>query len=377
MLQVAQAINPDSLLEKNDFLSRFWKDVFLKAEEKNASDIHAESLVNQGFCVRFRVDGILQTIYPTDSSKKIFEATDFIDKLKQIANLSLLEKKRMLDSRFSLSLTESSYRACLTPGLEGQNIVLRVIRQANTPSLSDLNLPEETLKDIRSSALKAKGLFLITGPTGSGKSTTLSSIINDCVDAKTEKVISIEDPVERTLDYVQHEPVSKDFPFNDAIRSALRQDPDVILVGEIRDEESCGLALKAASTGHLVFSTLHTNSAIGTISRLLMLAEPYQFAESVLFIGAQRLFPKLCTHCRLKKDDLYYREKKGCEHCSFGIKGRQAVLEYLCDLDPEDIYLFQKNSKALEEKVKNKILDQIFALSEQGILCSSLRENYV
>jgi type II secretory ATPase GspE/PulE/Tfp pilus assembly ATPase PilB-like protein len=345
VLQTAKARSPDELLSKKDFQSRFWIDVFLKANEINASDIHIEQ-IKEGLLVRFRVQGeLLQFI---EYKEEFSLVRNLINRLKHICSLDLSVNDEAQDRSVSFELTNSRYRIALSPSVFGENFVFRIIRDEFIPKLSELYLPQETEADLRYAMNQKQGFICITGPTGSGKSTTLQSILME-LDREKKKVITIENPVERIIPSTLQKEINHKVSWKTAIKMALREDPDIILIGEIRDRESAELALEAAQTGHLVFSTLHTNDVAGIVDRLLGLGvEKRLIADNLLFVSAQRLIQRLCSNCKVNLADGYYIKGDGCEHCSAkgvkGIKGRLPIVEYSFYPTPESIIEFDKKN---------------------------------
>lgn len=345
VLQTAKARSADELLSKKDFQSRFWIDVFLKANEINASDIHIEQ-IKDGLLVRFRVQGeLLQFI---EYKEEFSLVRNLINRLKHVCSLDLSVNDEAQDRSVSFEVTNSRYRIALSPSVFGENFVFRIIRDEYIPKLSDLFLPKETEADLRYAMNQKQGFICITGPTGSGKSTTLQSILME-LDREKKKVITIENPVERIIPSTLQKEITHKVSWKTAIKMALREDPDIILIGEIRDRESAELALEAAQTGHLVFSTLHTNDVAGIVDRLLGLGvEKRLIADNLLFVSAQRLIQRLCSNCKVKLADGYYIKGDGCENCSAkgvkGIKGRLPIVEYSFYPTPESIIEFDKKN---------------------------------
>lgn len=345
VLQTARARSADELLSKKDFQSRFWIDVFLKANEMNASDIHIEQ-IKDGLLVRFRVQGELLLFI--EYKEEFSLVRNLINRLKHVCSLDLSVNDEAQDRSVSFEVTNSRYRIALSPSVFGENFVFRIIRDEFIPKLSDLFLPKETEADLRYAMNQKQGFICITGPTGSGKSTTLQSILME-LDREKKKVITIENPVERIIPSTLQKEINHKVSWKTAIKMALREDPDIILIGEIRDRESAELALEAAQTGHLVFSTLHTNDVAGIVDRLLGLGvEKRLIADNLLFVSAQRLIQRLCSNCKVKLVDGYYIKGDGCEHCSAkgvkGIKGRLPIVEYSFYPTPESIIEFDKKN---------------------------------
>ncbi len=318
----------------------------LKASILNkASDIHIEP--NEfNVSVRNRIDGVLREIFVID--KDVYNA--FVSRVKIVANLDISEKRKSQDGRFSMKIDEHEYdfRLSTAPTLHGESLVLRVLDQQKILlKLNDFGLDKDNLQKIKNLITSPYGIVFITGPTGSGKTTTLYAILNE-IKSIENKIITIEDPIEYQLPLVQQIQVNTKInrDFSDILRSILRQDPDVIMVGEIRDQETLKTAVEASLTGHLVFSTLHTNDAPSAITRMAqMKLEPYMIADSLLGIITQRLLRKICSYCKqehkphidlIKKVEKYLPQNykfyigKGCSHCSFsGYADRVMICEIL------------------------------------------------
>ena len=259
------------------------------AVEGEASDVHIEHLRDK-VRVRFRVDGILNTslVLPSQVHSAV------VARIKVISNMRLDEKRKPQDGRFSARIDgrRIDFRVSTFPAYFGEKVVMRILDQAKgVRKLDEINLSEKNLKMVKEAINHPYGMVLITGPTGSGKSTTLYSILNE-IDKESYNVLSLEDPVEYTMEGVSQSQVSPEigYTFASGWRTTLRQDPDIIMVGEIRDKETAQLAVQAALTGHLVFSTLHTNNSAGVIPRLIdMGVDPYLIAPTLILAVAQRL----------------------------------------------------------------------------------------
>lgn len=340
--------------------------ILLMAAKEKASDIHIEP-TERNIRVRFRIDGILQNKFELD--KELLQP--LVSRLKILASLDITEKRKPQDGRVSLKLTAQSidYRFSSMPSIYGEKIVLRVLGQLEKkklPDLTELNFAKTELKKIKNTVISPNGIFLVTGPTGSGKSTTLYSIMNFLNNPEIN-IMTIEDPVEYRLDGVNQCQVnaSIDLSFAVGLRSFLRQDPDIILVGEIRDSETAKIAMEAALTGHLVFATMHTNSAIESITRLIEIGiEPYLVAPSLVGILAQRLVRKICTGCKERylvekhlrdelfyyktEQDLFFFKGKGCPNCNYtGYSGRIALHEVFI-VNNEIRQLIAKNEPVIQ-----------------------------
>jgi type II secretory ATPase GspE/PulE/Tfp pilus assembly ATPase PilB-like protein len=318
------------------------------AVKRGASDIHFEP--EKGFLrIRYRIDGVLQQIRSLHKSYWSAIAV----RVKVMAALNIAETRIAQDGRISLTLVgrHIDFRVSVQPTVYGENIVLRILdSQKGIMTLEQLGLLEDNLTTLRLMIARPEGVILITGPTGSGKTTTLYSLLQH-LNSEAVNIMTLEDPVEYVLDQVRQTAVNEavKLDFANGIRSMMRQDPDIILVGEIRDQETAEMAFRAAMTGHQVYSTLHTNSAIGAIPRLLDIGVlPDIIAENTIGIVGQRLVRKLCPYCKqaytpsemhLKLLNLSSDEKitlyrpTQCEQCEQrGYKGRMALME-ICRID--------------------------------------------
>lgn len=327
--------------------------LFARALKAGASDMHLEP-VGTRYRVRFRIDGVLQEVDSLAPRMRLPVAS----RLKILSGMDIAEKRRPQDGKISLRIANEDLdiRVSTLPLNEGESIVMRFLRQESISySMDVLGLSADIEHSIREDIRKTAGVVLLTGPTGSGKTTTLYTFLNEIND-QTVKIITLEDPVEYQLEGVNQVQVQPaiGFDFAAGLRSIVRQDPDVIMVGEIRDKETAQIAMQSALTGHLVFSTVHTNDAPTAYTRLLDLGvEEYLLNAAIVSIIAQRLVRKLCPHCaepiadqqaqiaHLQLHSLLERyqlepklhQAKGCDHCAHtGYKGRVAIVEYLrCD----------------------------------------------
>jgi len=310
-----------------------------------ASDLHFEP--EPSFLrIRYRVDGVLKQVRALHS--RYWAA--MLVRLKILAGMNIAENRAPQDGRISLVLAgrEFDFRAACQPTIHGENFVVRILdRKKGIVPIDALGLRDDQLTQLKLMLSRPEGILLVTGPTGSGKTTTLYSILN-YRNSEQVNIMTLEDPVEYSIPMIRQTAVSEaaKLGFADGIRSMMRQDPDIILVGEVRDQDTAEMAFRAAMTGHQVFTTLHTNSAIRSIPRLLDLnVQPEVIAGNVIGIVAQRLLRKLCAHCRqmymaepIEKqlvgatddEDLPLYRAVGCEHCGFtGYKGRIAIIETL------------------------------------------------
>ncbi|MES2470902.1 MAG: GspE/PulE family protein [Patescibacteria group bacterium] len=361
------------------------------ATEGDASDVHIEPL-RDTVRVRFRVDGILNTslVLPIQVHSAV------VARIKVLSNMKLDEKRKPQDGRFSAHIDgrRIDFRVSTFPAYFGEKVVMRILDQEKgVKKLDDIGMSKENLSLIKDAIKRPYGLILITGPTGSGKSTTLYSMLNE-IDRESYNVLSLEDPVEYNIDGVSQSQVRPeiDYTFANGLRSTLRQDPDVIMVGEIRDKETAQLAVQAALTGHLVFSTLHTNSSAGVIPRLIdMGVDPYLIAPTLILTVAQRLVGLLCPGSgkEVKVDgvikamidrqfsDLPDKYKKAIPftdtvfeidpnpQCPKGVRGRQAVFE---------VFKMDKEIEAAILKTPTE-LDISKLLREKGML--SMKEDAI
>ena len=323
--------------------------------KRGASDIHFEP--EQGFLrIRYRIDGVLRQI--RSLHKNYWSA--MVVRLKVISGMNIAESRAPQDGRISLTLSGRSidFRVSAQPTTHGENLVLRILdRQKGIVALEDLGLQENELKMLRLMIARPEGIILVTGPTGSGKTTTLYSILNH-VNTEGVNIMTLEDPVEYPMAMIRQTSVNETakLDFATGIRSMMRQDPDIILVGEIRDQETAEMAFRAAMTGHQVYSTLHTNLAIGAIPRLQDLGVlPDIMAGNIIGVVAQRLMRRLCLHCKepySPQDPMTRRvldvkadwrgevfRSVGCSQCdNTGYKGRVAIMElFKMDSDMDEL----------------------------------------
>ncbi len=324
----------------------FVRGLLLLAVKDKASDIHIEPGIST-IRIRFRIDGMLHERIKLDPILH----PPLISRLKILANLDIAERRRPQDGRISLQLSNKSidFRFSCTPMIYGEKAVLRILGQSekeNVPDIADINISTPILKKLKKVVASPNGIFFITGPTGSGKTTTLYSILK-YINKPDINIMTIEDPVEYRLEGLNQMQVNHkiDLTFAAALRSFLRQDPDVILIGEIRDMETARIAAQAALTGHLVLASMHTNNALQAITRLIEIGvEPFLVAPAIIGVMAQRLVRRLCDNCKeryqLSKDEIeeyfiwdgvsevFFYKKKGCSQCNnVGYSGRIAIHE--------------------------------------------------
>ena len=344
-----------------------------------ASDLHFE-VYERKSVVRFRVDGVLKDVL--ESRRELHSA--LVSRLKVMANLDIAEKRLPQDGRISIRIADHSVdiRLSTLPSQHGERVVLRLLdKTAARFNLKSLGMTDSILSGFQSSLNRSHGIFLVTGPTGSGKTTTLYSGLAQ-LDRQKLNVMTVEDPVEYDLDGISQTQVNMKagLSFAAGLRSILRQDPDVVLIGEIRDIETAQIAIQASLTGHLVLSTLHTNSAIGAITRLIdMGVEPFLISSTVHGVLSQRLVRKLCTCAKEKKatdteknrlmvdksQPLTLKEAVGCERCGYtGYKGRKGIYELI---QVDKVLKSMIHDNQAEDQMLEQARKASPSLSEDGI----------
>ena len=358
--------------------------ILTDAIKKRASDIHIEPY-EKTFRVRFRIDGVLYEIMKPPPKLK----AAITSRIKIMADLDIAERRLPQDGRIKLKLgnkREMDFRVSVLPGLFGEKVVLRLLDKTNLQTdLTKLGFFASQMESFQDSISKPFGLILVTGPTGSGKTTTLYSALSE-LNKPTVNISTAEDPVEFNLHGINQVQMHEDIGLNfaAALRSFLRQDPDIVMVGEIRDYETAEIAIKASLTGHLVLSTLHTNDAPSTINRLLNMGiEPFLVASSINIVVAQRLARKVCENCKDQFDvnpevlvnigisptearhiKVYYG--KGCEKCSgTGYKGRIALYE--CMVMTEELKEFVLNGASAAEIKREAVRQGMLTLRMSGL----------
>jgi type IV pilus assembly protein PilB len=344
------------------------------AIEGHASDIHIEPM-DKDYRVRFRVDGILRVslIFPKEIGPVV------VSRIKILASLKIEEKRKPQDGRFRLNLDgkDVDFRVSTLPVLAGEKVVMRILdKEEGLADIETLGLFGSAAENIQAAIKESYGMILLTGPTGSGKSTTLYALLK-ILNNDERNIITLEDPIEYNLEGLNQSQIKPEigYTFASGLRTVLRQDPNVIMVGEIRDAETAELAVHAALTGHLMFSTLHTNTAIGAVPRLMdMGIEPFLLSSSLRIVIAQRLVRKICQECRVKKQlapnlqekilgsikdvseselkkygiDLKkgaaFFQGKGCDHCNnSGFSGRLAIYEAVPITENTKMIITEKN----------------------------------
>lgn len=345
--QIRQEISSTSTDDggESSGILRLIETILKTAISSRASDIHIESS-EKNCIVRCRIDGMLAEIFVFD--KDIYPP--LVSRLKMLSNLDIAEHRKPQDGRFSVQVLGRDYdfRISTLPVIHGESVVMRILDKTKAIiKLSELGMLEDNLAKFSRLTRTPYGMILVTGPTGSGKTTTLYAALND-IKSVEKKMITVEDPVEYQMDMIQQVHVNEKagLTFASSLRSILRQDPDIVMIGEIRDQETLRIAIQAALTGHLVFSTLHTNDAISAVARVVEMGiEPYLVSGSLIGVEAQRLVRKLCPHCKQKitltpmqlehiihliPDDFTFYAPVGCEKCSqTGYLGREMISEIL------------------------------------------------
>ncbi|MCF6178622.1 MAG: type II secretion system ATPase GspE [Geopsychrobacter sp.] len=346
---LAATLGPTDLLDSSDEapIIRFVNGLIARASRERASDVHLEPFETE-MIIRYRIDGVLyEVLRPPQKARAAI-----ISRIKIMAGLNIAEKRLPQDGRFRVRIAghDVDIRVSSLPTAFGERLVLRLLEKSSSViELSAIGLDAQLQQQIDQLIHQPHGIFLVTGPTGSGKTTTLYaalSLLND----RSKNIITIEDPIEYQLNGVGQIQVNSkiDLTFAAGLRSILRQDPDIIMVGEIRDSETAEIAVQSALTGHMVFSTLHTNDAAGALTRLLdMKIEPFLVSSSVTGILAQRLVRKLCPDCRCSytpsaemirhfnglipdQEELQFFHSPGCEACQqIGYRGRTGIYELL------------------------------------------------
>ena len=360
--------------------------LFFQAIKKGASDIHIEMHERRGE-VRFRIDGALKK--HLDLEKSVTNLV--INRIKVISNLDISEKRVPQDGRTQIVISKKTLdvRVSVLPTYYGERVVMRILMQSESiPTLEQLGFAKDTTTAFYKLLNHSHGMILVTGPTGSGKSTTLHSFLQH-IASPDKNIITVEDPVEYNADHVNQIQVNEKvgLTFAAGLRSILRQDPDVVMVGEIRDRETAQIAIQAALTGHLLLSTLHTNDATSSLTRLMdMGIEDYLLSSTLIGVLAQRLVRKLCPHCKVPtilpdsvirelglREDVTYYKAAGCRHCDFtGYHGRQAVGElFIMTEEVKDMMKRGLNDHEIREAMKKQgmktISDKLKDMLQNGL----------
>lgn len=352
-----------------------------EAAKRKASDLLIEPLGDK-VRIRYRVDGVLQE--GEALPKSINQAV--VSRIKVMAEMNISERRLPQDGRFKAKLLdrEIDFRVSVLPSNLGEKVAIRVLDKSTAVlDVDKLGFESAPLENVKKAAAQPHGMILVCGPTGSGKTTTLYSILKN-IDSPTKNIVTVEDPVEYQLAGINQVTIKPDIglSFASSLRSILRQDPDIIMVGEIRDFDTVDIAIKAALTGHLVLSTLHTTSACGAVVRLInMGVEPFLIASSVLLVAAQRLIRKLCPDCKEpyevsdaikkqlhlnKEEKLTFYRAKGCRRCfNTGYRGRVGMIETIPLTDPiKELVLKQAQEYLIRAAVK---AEGMTTLRENGL----------
>ncbi len=379
-------LEPADLLDASDEgpIIRFVNSMLTQAYKERASDIHIEPFETE-LVVRYRIDGILYEVLRPPAKAQ----ASISSRVKIMSNLNIAEKRLPQDGRFGVRIAgkDVDVRVSTLPTAFGERIVLRLLdKSSNVLTLKEIGMGPELLQQVHGMIRKSHGIFLVTGPTGSGKTTTLYAALS-LLNSREKNIITVEDPIEYQLDGVGQIQVNPkiELTFAAGLRSILRQDPDIIMVGEIRDTETAEIAVQSALTGHMVFSTLHTNDAAGALTRLVEMGiEPFLAASSIVGILAQRLVRNLCPHCReayqpspellreaglsqeLPADGMLYRAV-GCDQCmDIGYRGRSGIYELLTiDEKVRDLLLQNQDAGAIK---RASVAAGMTSLREAGIV---------
>ena len=364
--------------------------IIYNAIKAKASDIHIEPFEKR-VVVRYRIDGALEEAM--EPPKRLQNA--IASRMKIMSSLDIAEKRKPQDGKFQVKAEgrQIDFRVSTLPTVHGEKIVLRILDAGNLAlSLDKLGFEEKALNDFREAISSPYGMILVTGPTGSGKTTTLYSAVTEILTPE-DNFVTVEDPVEYQVDGINQVQVNvkSGLTFAAALRSILRQDPDTVMIGEIRDPETIDIAIKAALTGHLVLSTLHTNDAASTITRMVdMGVDPFMVASATLLVSAQRLVRRLCSRCREEVDakpeklrKLGYTEEEikegiqlyravGCSRCAAGYAGRFALLETLPVTESIKRMVIDGHS-AIE--IRHKALEEGMISLRRAALLNAMRGN--
>ncbi len=343
-----------------------------EALDERGSDVHIEPYGKSAYHIRYRIDGLLTDRYVLSTEK----GKELVNAIKVSAGLDIAQRRLPQDGRIILSVEDDAsldLRISIVPTVDAERTVIRLLGQsAAALRLEELGMDAELLSAFQSALSRTKGLVLVSGPTGSGKTTSLYAAINE-LDAGQLNIMTAEDPVEYFLPGISQTAIKSkiglDFP--EVLRSFLRQDPDVIMIGEIRDEKTAQIAIRAALTGHLVLSTIHTNDSLGTLRRLMDMGIPGYLLEDTIELSiAQRLVRKLCRHCKTNAQSDQSAEAptpcsaNGCPKCNYtGYLGRTAIYEFTTKTDV--LTFFNGQQKV---KTKQNLSDAALKLYQNGII---------
>ena len=363
-LSIQRHLSAEEKLDGSGPFAALIRDAVENAIQAGASDIHFEPVSN-GIVIRLRIGGVLDVFHSSkDYQLKCLSPStlrkSFFLELKRIVNLSLGKFGVAQDSRITLEKRRIEARVNLIPTIYGEKIVLRLFFKDRNFDLKNAGYSEEALADIRGAIRKTSGLIVISGETGSGKTTTLYSILNE-LDRSSLNISSLEDPVEHVFEGVTHTQVNSRFGFGDGLRALLRQDPDVVLVGEIRDAETAKLVNRAAQTGHLVFTTVHTNRALSIPGVFEFYGVKREEVVPNILLGAnQRLTRRLCSKCRIlnEKSKLWLANHVGCGNCKGGfLRERKVLFEYFLNMEAGS-----------NPKLKRSIEQEVTQYAKEGVI---------
>ena len=382
LVDIANSISPtdDLLDDKNKGpIIKLINATITKAIKARASDIHLEPFENK-LNIRFRVDGVLREVlqYQKNITQMI------ISRIKIMSKLDISERRLPQDGRISISVgkRDIDLRVSTLPSSFGERVVLRILEKDKTQiNLDQLGFNQSILESFRKNLSKTEGIILVTGPTGSGKTTSLYSGLREISD-RSQNILTIEDPVEYALEGIGQTQVNNKtgLTFAKGLRAVLRQDPDIVMVGEIRDKETAEIAIQASLTGHLVLSTVHTNSAVNAITRLRdMGIEPYLLSSSLIYVLSQRLVRRLCEKCKvldeeINKTNLLEKHQldgevykaNGCTECDkTGFKGRLSIGEFV-SIDDQVSELIHKS--ASENEISDYVYKDNNKIFENGLI---------
>jgi type II secretion system protein E len=375
--------DPEQMVE-NDSIINYVNQILLEAYQKNATDIHIEPFEDT-LRIRYRVDGVLQTAKTSPDIKKL--QLFIISRLKVMAGINIAERRKPQDGRAKVKLAgeDVDLRLSTFPTLHGEGISIRLLSKSMLGiGIDQLGVPQDRIDEIKTILKKPNGIVLVTGPTGCGKTTTLYAFLSYINNEKVN-IITLEDPIEYQLEGINQIQINSqvDLTFATGLRSILRQDPDIIMVGEIRDLETAQISIRAALTGHLMFSTLHTNDAVSSITRLLDIGiEPYLVSGTLRAVIAQRLVRKICPHCKVEyqpeqrlldlaginqaSEKIVFYKGQGCRECNeTGFSGRIGIYELL--IVNEAISKSISNKSSAQELKSLALKNNMISLKADGI----------
>ena len=373
-LKVVGPQGDDQSLSNKTAYGSLYRDAVHAARRQKASDIHIKPTAD-GVEICFRVLGQMSEPWKTLAAD---HRQAFINEVKRLANLSIAVSGKAQDSRVSYPSLDLDLRVNLIPSLYGEKIVMRLLDLSRSFKMDDLRIQERAKEDFLGALKSKSGVVLISGPTGSGKTTTLYTAVSS-LDRKKLNILTVEDPVEYTIPGITQIGINRKLSFANALRAILRQDPDVILVGEVRDEETADLCFKAASTGHLVLSTIHANGSVEVVQRLLGLGvEKHLLASCLRFSAAQRIVRQLCPACSMVAPSEKVPEREsdvcrsqfrvvgsGCDRCRDGYVGLLPVLEYM---DTSEIQNYAANGFTGVASPKVSLKEAFYAFARHGLV---------